>query len=103
RCALTLGMALHELVTNAAKYGALSNQDGSVSVDWRMQDGVLEIDWREAGGPEVAPPARHGFGRLLLERALSADLNSTVRMDFRKEGLCCSIKIPDSNCAMLRP
>lgn len=98
RCALTLGMALHELVTNAAKYGALSNRTGSVSVTWTVEDNTLHIDWQEEGGPEVAPPTRRGFGRLLLERALTSDLKSVVQMDFRKEGLRCSIEIPEPNC-----
>jgi two-component sensor histidine kinase len=96
RCALTLCLAIHELVTNAAKYGALSVDAGSVHVRWSIDAGdhTLEIEWRESGGPHVSPPRRSGFGRLLLERALEADLKSEVQADFDPRGLRCRIRIP---------
>ena len=94
--ALTLGMALHELATNAAKHGALSSKRGSVDVAWEVdrRDRQLRIRWTEAGGPAVRPPARSGFGRLLLERALSSDLGGDVRLNFDQDGLKCAIAIP---------
>lgn len=93
--AVVLGMAFHELATNAAKYGALSGKSGTVHVVWRRDaDGNLSLDWQESGGPPVVAPKRSGFGRLLLERALAADLKGEVGLDFRPEGLACRIRLP---------
>jgi two-component sensor histidine kinase len=92
--ALTLGMAIHELVTNAAKHGALSSEGGSVDVAWEIDAGELAIHWKETGGPRVSGPSRSGFGRLLLERALAADLRGKVRLDFAETGLKCDIVVP---------
>jgi two-component sensor histidine kinase len=92
--ALTLGMAIHELVTNAAKHGALSSEGGSVDVAWGIDAGELAIHWKETGGPRVSGPSRSGFGRLLLERALAADLRGKVRLDFAETGLKCDIVVP---------
>jgi PAS domain S-box-containing protein len=96
RCALTLGMVIHELATNAAKYGALSVAAGMVDLSWRVDfaAGQLRIDWMESGGPKVVPPKRTGFGRRLIERALSSDLGSQVRMDFAEDGLKCWMAVP---------
>lgn len=98
--ALGVALALHELYTNAIKYGALSSETGSVSFKWRKVSGPppeLELEWRERGGPAVSPPSHRGFGSLMIERALAQDLEGTVTMDFRKEGLVCTIKasVPD--------
>jgi two-component sensor histidine kinase len=89
-------MTIHELVTNAAKYGALSSKGGSVDVAWEVdaQTRQLRIRWTETGGPTVKPPARRGFGRLLLERALASDLRGEVQLDFAEDGLRCTIAIP---------
>jgi two-component sensor histidine kinase len=96
RCALTLGLAAHELTTNAAKHGALSTKDGVVDVGWTLDpaDRKLTISWVERGGPPVAAPTHSGFGRLLLERAVAADLRGDVRMDFSSGGLQCEIRLP---------
>ncbi len=95
RSALTLGMAIHELATNAAKHGALSSKKGVVDISWRLDPGrLLSITWTESGGPPVGPPERSGFGRLLLERALASDLHGDVRLDFARSGLTCSISLP---------
>jgi PAS domain S-box-containing protein len=96
KCALTLGLAIHELATNAAKYGALSAKSGSVEVSWQIdpRDRQLRICWIESGGPAVERPTRSGFGRLLLERALASDLKGSVDLDFVAEGLKCHIAIP---------
>jgi PAS domain S-box-containing protein len=94
--ALTLGLAVHELATNAAKYGALSAKGGAVDVTWRVDtaDKKLKIRWAENGGPPVAKPKISGFGRLLLERAIAADLRGEVSLDFAEAGLRCDIHIP---------
>jgi len=90
--AVTIAMALHELCTNAIKYGALSNETGRVAVDWSVTDGPrFELVWRERGGPPVSPPKRRGFGLLMIEQALANDLHAEVTMDFRPEGLTCTI------------
>lgn len=100
RTALTLGMAIHELATNAAKYGALSVKGGSVRVTWGIDaDRRLRLKWSEAGGPKTAPPTRTGFGRLLLERALASDLKGEVTMDFAESGLDCAIALPLADAA----
>jgi PAS domain S-box-containing protein len=95
KCGLTLGMGIHELATNAAKYGALSAKTGTVNVSWTIgPDKMLHLNWIESGGPEVVPPQRTGFGRLLLERALAFDLKGEVELEFAAEGLRCTIAIP---------
>jgi PAS domain S-box-containing protein len=96
KSALMLGLAVHELATNAAKHGALSTKAGTVSVNWRLAgpDRRLQFDWVESGGPLVAAPGRSGFGRLLLERALVSDLKCDVELDFAPQGLHCAISLP---------
>jgi PAS domain S-box-containing protein len=96
KAALTLGLAIHELATNAAKYGALSTDTGIVEVTWTVapDDASLAITWEEKGGPPVAPPARAGFGRLLLERAVIADLNSRAALTFAPEGVRFTAVVP---------
>src|SRR4051794_5007095 len=84
--ALYLSMGLHELVTNAVKYGALSNDVGRVALRWTHADGRLRLSWEENGGPEVSPPARNGFGSLLFERILGAALKGQVARDFAADG-----------------
>lgn len=96
--ALALSLALHELATNALKYGALSCDGGQVSIRWDLQrpaDGsepLLLVEWRERGGPEVTTPERTGFGLRLLRQALSAELGGAVDMRFEREGLVCSLQ-----------
>jgi PAS domain S-box-containing protein len=91
RQALSIAMALHELCTNAVKYGSLSTEEGRVDLSWstRAQAGALWLDiaWRERGGPPVTPPRRRGFGSYLLERVMAHDLGGGSRLDYRKEGL----------------
>jgi PAS domain S-box-containing protein len=99
--AVTLGMAVHELATNAAKYGALSVKDGLVTIDWRRDaNQKLVIRWTESGGPKVTPPSRQGFGRVLLERALAADLHGDVTLHFNEDGLQCTIVLPFDDQAL---
>jgi PAS domain S-box-containing protein len=102
--AVVLGMAFHELATNAAKYGALSNKNGVVDIAWEMDrpQSELRIRWAESGGPAVAAPRRSGFGRLLLERALAADLQGKVSLDFAESGLRCDITVPIDGASAAR-
>jgi two-component sensor histidine kinase/integral membrane sensor domain MASE1 len=93
--ALGLAMALHELGANAARYGALGESGGSVTVTWsRRGDGLVEFVWSEAGGPEVSAPLRRGFGSRLIQEGLSRELRGEVRMDFLPEGLRCVLTFP---------
>jgi len=96
KVALALSLALHELATNAAKYGALSNDAGSVSLEWRVRGAArsLELSWVERGGPPVSPPCRSGFGARLLERGLTAELGQAARLDFQETGVTCRIDAP---------
>jgi PAS domain S-box-containing protein len=97
RVALTLAMAMHELATNAAKYGALSVPEGGVAVRWRVLHAprhVLQIEWREHDGPPVSVPERRGFGSRFIEGSVASELQGTARLDFAADGLCCSMEIP---------
>ena len=89
--ALALSLALHELATNASKYGALSCPDGRVSVQWGVQEGTLQLDWEESGGPPVAPPTQKGFGSRLLEELVARDLGGDTKLDFDVSGVRCGI------------
>ena len=89
--ALALSLALHELATNAVKYGALSCPEGHVNVQWGVQHGMLHLDWKETGGPPVAPPTKKGFGSRLLEQLLSRDLDGDTKLIYEVSGLRCSI------------
>ena len=93
--ALSLGLAIHELATNAAKYGALSKHGGKVAVDWQLQEeNLVKIDWVESGGPEVAQDRGRGFGTDLIERVVAHELRNPVKLDFKPEGVRCSLLIP---------
>ena len=91
RAALALAMALHELGTNAAKYGALSVEGGRVSIAWSLVGDRLRLEWRESGGPPVEAPERRGFGSRLIERGLEADLGGGAALHFDPGGLRCEI------------
>ena len=95
--AQSVAMALHELATNAAKYGALSAPRGRVEVSW-SRDGVggLRLIWRETGGPAVTAPARRGLGTTLLGRALAGPVGGETRLDWRPQGLVCELMLPAS-------
>ena len=89
--AQTLGLALHELATNASKYGALSVSGGRVAVQWKLEPGGgvprFRMSWRESGGPRVNAPERSGFGRMLIERLTAEKLDATVLLAFEREGV----------------
>jgi len=95
--AQALAMALHELATNAAKYGSLSKPKGRVAVSWaRAGRGPLIIRWAELDGPLVAKPSRHGLGTAMLARALAGSLGGGTRLDWRPEGLVCELELPSA-------
>ena len=89
--ALALSLALHELATNATKYGALSRPEGRVTVQWDVQDGLLHLGWEENGGPPVAPPTRKGFGSRLLEELIARDLDGETKLTYDVAGVRCNI------------
>jgi len=91
KAGLALTLCLHELATNAAKYGALSNEAGRVSVAWTVEGGLLALRWEESGGPAVPPPTRRGFGSRLVERVLGADLQGEARIIYAETGVICEI------------
>lgn len=85
---LSFALVIHELATNARKYGALSVPQGRLAVRWQVQaGGRLQLDWQESGGPPVQPPARRGFGTRVIGQALSHHLRGSAQLDFRPEGL----------------
>jgi two-component sensor histidine kinase len=98
KTALAVAMALHELVTNALRHGALSNPGGRVNIHWRTPtEGDAQrmyVSWSEHNGPQVAGPVRRGFGSRMIESALAAELNGMVRLEFRPTGLVCEIDAP---------
>lgn len=91
KAVVSLSLALHELATNAAKYGALSAPEGRVSISWQHENGRLRIVWEEHEGPEVTPPERKGFGSTLIERLLSAELRGQAKISYEENGVVCVI------------
>lgn len=98
RAALTLAMVFHELITNAAKYGALSRESGRLEVDWvtepRADGTYVRLSWRESGGPEVKMPERGGFGTKMVERSVPAELGGLATLRFDPEGVKCELEFP---------
>lgn len=93
--AVSLGMALHELATNAVKYGAWS-QGGAVRIETAVDEaaGMLTVAWRETGGPQITPPRQRGFGSRLLEQGIASELGGEVGLRFEPSGLSCVIRAP---------
>ena len=91
---LALGMAIHELATNALKYGALSNHTGTIAISWKTMGERVLISWQEAEGPLVVAPSRKGFGSQVLTRGLAYELLGTVELNFDPKGVSCLIDIP---------
>ncbi len=91
----TMALVFHELMTNAAKYGALSVSTGTLHVTWRLQaDGGVEILWQEAGGPPVKPPSRRGFGTVVVEQTVPFELQGEAQLDYRSDGLWARFVLP---------
>lgn len=102
--AQSLGLALHELATNAAKYGAMSKSGGQVEISWLDASGSddpagFELTWRERGGPKVAAPLSRGFGSMAIEHNLARALDAKVSLDFAAEGVTCHISVPSGQLA----
>lgn len=98
QAALALSIAFNELATNAMKYGSLSNERGSVLIEWKIENtpegAQLILHWQEKDGPPVTPPSRKGFGSGVIERGLVHELQGTAHLEYRPEGLICTINIP---------
>jgi two-component system, chemotaxis family, CheB/CheR fusion protein len=99
KAAETFALAVHELATNAVKYGALSKSDGRVRIGWKINEAngasSLTFHWAESGGPKGnGAPRRRGFGTELLEQTLSYELKAQTSLDFAKDGLTCTIELP---------
>jgi two-component sensor histidine kinase len=93
--ALMLSMVLHELATNATKYGALANDSGKVAVEWKTLSGKrLRLTWKETGGPPAQPPERKGFGSLLIEQAFAAQVGGSATLEYVPDGVFCSLECP---------
>lgn len=102
KAALGVTMALHELLTNAIKYGALSNDQGTIELKWELVEGSparFRLEWRERGGPPVTPPARRGFGSRLITRILADDLDGDVQLGFEPDGVSCTMTAPVARLA----
>jgi two-component sensor histidine kinase len=97
KVAMTMALLVHELATNAAKYGALSSPTGQVAISWSLSERRLNLEWRESGGPVVNTPTRNGFGMRLLSRAL-VQFGGGVEMSFEATGLLCkmSVTLPEN-------
>ena len=102
RMALSFALALHELCTNAAKYGGFSKAGGRVSVEWLLvmagSDRRLHMTWRESGGPIVELPTRRGFGSRLIQQGLARELNGEIRVDYDPAGVVCTVDVPIPLC-----
>lgn len=108
KAGLALAMAIHELASNAAKYGALSQATGRLHVEWRINGAplgeTLHLTWKESGGPTVQAPTHAGFGTTLIERSLSHEFDAAVDREFLPSGLRCTIDIPlTAEVGQLRP
>jgi len=98
KATLALGIAFHELATNAVKYGAFSNDSGTIAISWTLDgdadDRWLCLHWRERGGPVVAPPTRKGFGSRVIEQGLAHELQGKIALTYPPEGVVCVIHVP---------
>jgi two-component sensor histidine kinase len=94
--AQSMAVAVHELTTNAVKYGALSSPTGRVLVEWSLAaDGQFVFRWSELDGPPVEPPRRRGFGSRVIEQMVHAQLKGKLHLDWRAEGIVCEIIVQE--------
>jgi two-component sensor histidine kinase len=92
-----IGMALHELATNASKYGALSNEVGRVHISWQVANApspTFTMRWLEEGGPKVVTPSRRGFGQMVIGRMVESAVDGTVEIDYRESGVSWKLSAP---------
>jgi two-component sensor histidine kinase len=105
KAALTLAMVFHELATNAAKHGALSDGGaGKIDIAWQVEPtahGRMRLRWQESGGPPVTRPGRKGFGSRVIEGGLARELDGEVRLDYEPAGVVCQIIMPVSREAVV--
>jgi len=98
KATLALGIAFHELATNAVKYGAFSNEVGTIHIGWTIEALLggerLILVWRESGGPLVTPPTHKGFGSQVIERGLAHELEGSVHLEYLPAGAVCTIDVP---------
>jgi PAS domain S-box len=92
--AQTIALALHELVTNAAKYGAFSTEPGRIEIAWKIEGGELTLSWTESGGPTVAAPKRGGYGTRVIKGGIEGQLGGKTNFEWRPEGLRCTLSLP---------
>ena len=92
--AQSLGMAMHELATNAVKYGSLSNHTGRVEVSWSVAENTFHIRWREIGGPTVAAPGKAGFGTILLDQMTASSLSGDVTIEYAPDVIIWQLQCP---------
>jgi two-component sensor histidine kinase len=101
RAALSLGMAIHELTTNAVKHGALSVPEGVVGITWDVEQSpdeeLLVLKWSEVHGPRVVTPSQGGFGMTLIKRGLKQDMSAEVTVDFDPDGVQATLRAPLSD------
>ena len=103
-----IGLALHELATNASKYGSLSMPEGRIIIDWHLPGPDVEprlfmLRWRELAGPPVKPPKRKGFGRFVVESMIKQALDAEVSIDFSRSGLVWTVEIPVDHLLLEKP
>ena len=97
----SLALVLHELATNAAKYGCLSNPNGHLSIHWTVTETAVEVVWREIGGPIVeAAPSFEGFGTQLSQRSITGQLGGSIEREWHREGLCVRMTLPFDRLSM---
>lgn len=102
KSALALSLAVHELATNAAKFGAFSRVGGRVVVHWQeLDDGGVQVTWQESGGPTVVAPTKRGFGSSLIERALALETGGLATLFYEPDGVVCTIFLPQSSVVVL--
>lgn len=89
-----LALVVHELCTNASKYGAFATRDGQVAIRWATEGSLLKLEWHESGGKPVSPPTHRGFGSRILQSVIRRDAGGSVELDYAPDGLVCRIKLP---------
>jgi PAS domain S-box-containing protein len=92
--AQSVALLIHELATNAAKYGSLSSPGGSLAIDWTRDGNAIALRWTERGGPPVNAPSRHGFGTRVMQRMVRGQPDSAIHFDWQPDGLVCEVRLP---------